>query len=134
MSPRSRKYDPAYAPELLAIAKGDLASAKLLASATGGRRENIVFLVQQSVEKCLKAVLAHKGIAFPAVHDLGALIALVPEEVSPPHGYDLVELNQYATIRRYELASAPLTEDEIQSSLSAGESVAAWADKLIAPI
>ncbi len=60
---------------MLAIAKGDLQSAEiLLASASSGRKENILYMIQQSVEKALKSVLIWKGVSFPMVHDLGILL------------------------------------------------------------
>lgn len=86
-----------YAQELLIIAKGDLDSAIELSKATSGRPENTVFLAQQSVEKSIKAVLVHLQIAFPLVHDLGILIALLPDEKMPPEGFALTELNPFAS-------------------------------------
>jgi len=70
-----------YAQHLFKIAQGDLDSAAaLMAAKTLGRPENILYMIQQSVEKSLKAVLIHKQIAFPLVHDLGILIALLRVE------------------------------------------------------
>lgn len=47
-----------YASKLLFIAKGDLSTAKaLIDSANPGRRENILYMIQQAVEKALKTVL-----------------------------------------------------------------------------
>ena len=80
--------------ELFRIAKGDLASAKELASVSKeGRLENVVYLAQQSVEKALKATLNHLRIAFPLVHELGTLVALFPEDKLPSRDFDLSVLN-----------------------------------------
>ena len=119
-----------YSHELLSIAKGDGASAKALAREKGfGRPENIVFLVQQSVEKALKAVLNYHQIPFPLVHDLGILVALLPDEKAPPGGFDLAQLNPYASVRRYEEPTAELTDNEIEASLVAMDAVLVWAEK-----
>jgi hypothetical protein len=82
-------FKPEYSKTLLSIAIGDLSTAKTLLSANDpGRVENILYMIQQSVEKSLKAVLVYKQIAFPLVHDLGILIALLPADEYPPGGFD----------------------------------------------
>jgi len=123
---KKRIYKKEYAKELLKIAAGDLDSALALSQAKTGRPENIIFLVQQSVEKYIKAVLVHLQIGFPAVHDLGILVALLPDEKMPPEGFGLTELNPFATIRRYEEGQMPLTTGEIEASLATAQKVADW--------
>lgn len=91
-------------------------------------KENIVFLTQQSVEKSLKALLVHEQIAFPLVHDLGVLIALLPDQLIPPAGFNLIELNPFASIRRYEEGQMTLNEDEIKAALKAGADVIKWVE------
>lgn len=119
-----------YAKHLFQISKGDLATASALLSVPQpGRVENILYMIQQSVEKSLKAVLIHKQISFPLVHDLGILVALLPSEDYPPGGFDWAELNPYASIRRYEDGALPITREEIQAAFSAAQLVQAWAQK-----
>jgi HEPN domain-containing protein len=121
-----------YAKELLSIALGDLGSAQALYSAqAGGRPENVVFIAQQSVEKSVKAVLVHLQIAFPLVHDLGILVALLPDDKMPPEGFALSELNPYASVRRYHEGEVPLTKAEINASLDVARRVTKWAAALI---
>lgn len=123
---------PEYAPNLLNIAKGDLMTADALIKATHpGRPENILYMIQQAVEKTLKAALIKKQIAFPLVHDLGILIALLPEADYPPGGFEWTALNPYASIRRYEEGNLPLTREEIISSYDAALLVIQWADNLM---
>ena len=98
-----------------------------LSKVNSGRPENIIFLVQQSVEKYIKSVLVHLQIAFPVVHDLGILVALLPDDKIPPEGFGLTELNPFATVRRYEEGPIPLTKEEIATSLSTAQKVADWA-------
>lgn len=129
---KKKLFKKEYAKELLRIAKGDLESAKLLSKhISSGRPENIVFLAQQAAEKAIKAVLIHLQISFPLVHDMGILIALLPQDKMPPGGFALTELNPYASIRRYEEGPLPLSKDEIEVSLQASEDVAVWAEEII---
>ncbi len=86
---------------------------------------------QQSIEKSIKAVLVHFEIAFPLVHDLGILVALVPTQNEPPFGFNLTELNQYATTRRYEEGHFNLTVEELKISLDATLEVLNWAEIII---
>jgi HEPN domain-containing protein len=60
------------------------------------------FLAQQAAEKALKARLIANGIAFPRIHDLLALRALLPSDM--PAGLDdadLAELSAWAVEARY---------------------------------
>jgi HEPN domain-containing protein len=116
-----------YAKQLFAIAKGDLDTAAALISAVApGRIENILYMIQQSVGKSLKTVLIHKQISFPLVHDLGILIALLPVDDYPPGGFDWAELNPYASIRRYEDGSMPISRQEIEAAFNAAKLVHQW--------
>lgn len=129
---KKQLFPKEYAQELLKIAKGDFESALELSRAKSGRPENIVFMAQQSVEKSIKAVLVHLQIAFPMVHDLGILIALLPDDKIPPEGFALTELNPFASIRRYEEGRLPLTTEEIQVSLDAAKKITQWATAALA--
>jgi HEPN domain-containing protein len=120
-----------YAKELLKIAKGDLDSASALSEVKIGRPENIVFLAQQSVEKFIKSVLVHLQISFPLVHDLGILVALLPDDKIPPQGFALSELNPFASVRRYEEGTLPLIKEEIEAVLDTAEKVALWAFSIV---
>lgn len=116
-----------YAKHLFDIGKGDLDTAAALMSAKSPDRiENILYMIQQSVEKSLKAVLIHKQISFPMVHDLGILIALLPVADYPPGGFDWAELNPFATVRRYEDGALPISTEEIQAAFKAAQLVHMW--------
>jgi HEPN domain-containing protein len=88
--------------------------------------KNILYMIQQSVEKSLKTVLIYKQISFPLVHDLGILIALLPAEDYPPGGFDWTELNPYASIRRYEDGALPISREEIEAAFKATKLVHQW--------
>ncbi len=121
-----------YAQALLKIAEGDLISAhSLMISSQPGRLENILYLIQQSVEKAIKSVLIKKQIAFPLVHDLGILIALLPVNDYPPGGFDLTSLNPFATVRRYEEGQIPISIDEVQFAYATTLKVIEWAKDLL---
>ena len=74
MSPNDKIFKRSYAPELLRIAQEDFKTAAFLATSADIRKENILFHLEQSVEKALKAVLCSKGIEVPLTHDLYAIV------------------------------------------------------------
>jgi hypothetical protein len=53
MSPYKQKFKKEYSFELLRIAIGDLESAKVLFEINKGRPENIIYHIEQSIEKSL---------------------------------------------------------------------------------
>jgi HEPN domain-containing protein len=63
------------------------------------------FHAQQAVEKALKAVLAHAGVAFRRTHDIAELLDLLDDcgLPAPSHADRLDELNPYAVEMRYGL-------------------------------
>src|SRR5262245_47097049 len=108
---KERKFRKGYAPELLRIAQGDLDSAKGLSKVKMGRRENVLFHVEQAIEKGLKAVLCHKESPVPLVHDLGVILARFPHGLEVPEADKMLDLSQFAAIRRYEEGKAEITEE-----------------------
>ena len=70
------------------------------------------FHAQQAAEKALKAVLVARGTEPPYTHDLGALAAVMPDDLSlDVSGNDLGDLTTYATGPRYVFDAATETED-----------------------
>lgn len=124
---KKQLFPKEYTKELLRIAQGDLDSAVELSNAKSGRPENVIFMVQQAVEKYIKAVLVHLEIAFPLLHDLGVLVALLPDDKMPAEGFELMELNPFASVRRYHEGDVPLTKEEIEASLKVAQNIANWA-------
>lgn len=131
MNFRGKLYAPEYAKELIEIAEGDLKSAKGLFKIREGRLENICYLAQQSVEKCLKAILCHNSREIVFTHDIDVLISLLPKSASPPHKDDLGELTEYSMVRRYEKGYAILTDKEIELALQVAKDVVEWAKALV---
>lgn len=128
MSPKQQEkiFLKEYANELIEIALGDLNTAVAIKDSPQARLENGFYMVQQCIEKSLKALLVNHGIAVPLVHDIGVLLAKLPSSLNPPLGYELADLNQYASIRRYELGSFKLTQEEIETVIEKGHLMHDW--------
>jgi len=127
VTPKKRKFSRKYSIELLRIAEGDFDSAKTLSKSKEGRKENVLFLAQQSIEKCLKAVLCSLGEPILHTHDIEALLALLPDEIEAPSPSSLKSFTEYATVRRYEEGYEELTQADLKASLKLVQSVLVWA-------
>ncbi len=71
---KEQRFRKEYATELIEIAFGDLESARGLVVAKMGRKENILYFAQQSIEKAFKAVLCALEKPIPITHDLVFLL------------------------------------------------------------
>jgi len=99
--------DPGHEAQLvarrwLATAEEDLLGATAMLERDDVAPRLACFLAQQAAEKALKARLIARGIAFPRIHDLLALRALLRSDM--PAGLDnadLVELSAWAVEARY---------------------------------
>jgi len=137
MSPKNqeRRFPAEYAQELLRIAQADHDSAAYLltgvADEHGVRPENAAYLFQQAIEKALKAVLCARELPVPLVHDLGVLIAKIPDDLEPEFGYELGGLDEYATVRRYEEGRYILQQDELEEVQRLSNQVLSWAAKVV---
>ncbi|MBI4291511.1 MAG: HEPN domain-containing protein [Betaproteobacteria bacterium] len=97
--------EPSVAEILLAAACRDEQAFRALAALPDMNDTVIGFHAHQSVEKALKAVLAHTGVAFRRTHNVGELLDLlrdarIPLPVAAEH---LDELDPYAVEARYGL-------------------------------
>ena len=126
-----RTFKKGYAAELLRIAEGDLESAKGLSKIKMGRTENILFHVEQSIEKALKAVLCCKEKPVPLIHDIGIILARFPEGLNVPESEKMIDLSQFAAIRRYEEGKAEITEEETALAIALAERTLAWASVIL---
>ncbi len=133
MTPRNKEFlfKHTHAAELLRIAEADLESAEALIEIKRGRPETACFLAQQAVEKSVKAVLISLKIPVPLVHDVGILVAKLPQDITPPKGYDLSELTAFATSLRYREGESVLTEDQVAIVLTTAREVIAWSKQRI---
>lgn len=96
------------AETLLVLARRDEQAFRKLASDPALHDSLAGFHAQQAVEKGLKAVLSHKGVAYRRTHDIAELLDLAEDAGvdTPPHADRLDELSPYAIDYRYGLVEA----------------------------
>lgn len=123
---KTQKYKSEYGFELMRIAEGDLTSASALYESGKGRKENVGYLAQQSIEKSIKAVLCFKGVAIPHTHELAALIPLIDPSLNFPFGLEISDLSYFATVRRYMEGSYELEDEEVRLSIEIADSILTW--------
>lgn len=133
MSPKKqhRKFKKEYAKELIRIAEGDLDSARILASGNPKRPENIFYMAEQCIEKCLKAVICAHDAPVPLTHSLAALLERLKDYCTVPFDQDLEELTEFATTRRYEEGKVVLEKEERDRVLLVALQVLDWGSKEI---
>lgn len=97
--------EPRLAEILLTAAERDRQGFAKLAEDTTLHDSLCGFHAQRTVEKALKAVLAHAGVIFRRTHDIAELLDLLEDTQiqAPPHAEQLDELNPYAVEMRYGL-------------------------------
>lgn len=96
--------------------------------------EDLCFNAHQAAEKATKAVLVHRQIDFPHIHDLGQLLTLLdPSGASiPAEIWERAdELMPHAVLGRYPGTAEPVTEAGYRSALHLAEAFVGWADGLI---
>lgn len=128
MSPERRPPDDP--EEWLNRARSNLIQAKGLQP--GVYFEDLCFQAQQAAEKALKALLLHRGITFPYVHDLGQLVSLLERnnEEFPQRVREAARLNGYAVEARYPGLSEPVDPEEYEEALNLAEDVVRWEGSL----
>ena len=96
--------------------------------------EDLCFDAQQAAEKALKAVLQHRGIRFPFVHDTSVLLDFLAGAGIdlPPAIQDSVELSVFAVETRYPGDYVPVTATEHARAVAIAERVVAWAAAMLA--
>ncbi len=124
---RDKLFHREYSKTLLKIAEGDIQSAEVLAlNIAKGRPENICFAAQQAIDKSLKAVLCFHQKPIPMTHSIELLIDRLRPSC-PPHAESLVELTDFATIRRYEEGNEIITVEDITAIIAIANLILAWA-------
>ena len=116
------------AADWLRHARSDLALAKSLPADLDVLPETLCFHAQQSVEKAIKAVLVHLGVAFLKTHNIGVLIDMLPPQF--PRGAALDEaslLTDYAVSSRYPGEAEDVTQEELSTAVRIAERVLVWA-------
>jgi len=109
-------------------AEGDARAMRRLASDPEIDDEAVGFHAQQAIEKWLKAVMAHRGLAEVRIHDLGRLLELLRDDgvELPPDAGEVDELTIYAVPMRYdELLDAE--ELDRDATISLVGKISGWA-------
>ncbi|MGC2459254.1 MAG: HEPN domain-containing protein [Gallionellaceae bacterium] len=94
----------------LRVADRDIVAFTALKNSPEVSLASTCFFAQQAIEKCLKAVLFERGIAFAPVHDLARLALTLQEHaIAVPCSVDeLRKLNPFAVTFRYDDTDIPL--------------------------
>lgn len=97
------------------------------------RWEDLCFQAQQAAEKAIKAILQHKRIVFPYVHDLQKLLELlVGKGVTVPESVKLAAvLSRYAFQTRYPGDYEPVTEADYRKAMTQAKTVLDRAEPMI---
>jgi HEPN domain-containing protein len=113
--------------EWLTRAAGNLRIAR-------SRLAELCFNAHQAAEKAIKAVLIHRGIAYPYVHDLRRLLRLLnggPDTV-PAEVAQAARLTDYAVMARYPLPPEDRpTPEEYEEAVADAEHVLRWAEGIV---
>ncbi len=93
-------------------ALNDLRSIEILGRDPDPPLDMLCFHAQQAAEKCLKALLAFRGVPFPRTHDLTVLVGLAgPDLGLAADDDDLVELSHLAVAPRYPFEIEEITRE-----------------------
>lgn len=123
---RKKRYRPDDPREWLNRALSNLVQAKL--EQPGIYYEDLCFNAQQATEKAVKALLLHRGVRFPYIHDLAELFRILEQsgEEVPPRIRDASQLTDYAVEARYPGLAEPVTKQEYAEALALAEEVVRW--------
>ena len=82
----------------------------------------------------MKAVLLHRKIEFPFIHDIEALLEIMTQSglLVPPNVADVGALTPYAVEARYPGYEEEITPVQVDEAIRLAESVLAWAAGTIA--
>ena len=128
------ELEPAELAALLARKAQEDATAVREFAANPQIADSIIgFHAQQTVEKCLKAAMAARGMKQTRIHDIGRLIQLLEANGAelPPVRDQLDELTIYAVPLRYDelLDAEPLNREAVVRLV---EDVSDWVDRELA--
>lgn len=128
---RKQKFKIETAKKIIKVAQDDLYAAEILSTAPKSRPETILYHVQQSVEKSLKAVLIHREQAVLLTHDIDVLMSELPEELTRGLPAGVGELTQYATIRRYLDGDELIEKADLVEAIKVAQVFVTWAVKTL---
>jgi HEPN domain-containing protein len=114
-------------------AESDLNLARLAKDRDDVLPEQVCFHSQQAAEKALKAVLLHRKIEFPFIHDIEELLEIMTQSglLVPPDVADAGALTPYAVEARYPGYEEEITLAQVDEAIRLAESVVSWAAGMI---
>ncbi len=130
MPERKPPCDP---EEWMNRARSNLKRAKADARLEGVYLEDLCFDAHQAVEKAVKALLIHRSVEFPYVHDLARLMTLLEESgLDIPENIKYAEtLTPFAVMTRYPAVFEPVTKSQYEEAVNLAESFFDWAEAII---
>jgi HEPN domain-containing protein len=131
---RRKRSKPGSPEEWLAHAESDLNLARLGKDRDDILPEQVCFHAQQAAEKGLKAVLLHRKIEFPFIHDIEALLEIMTQSglVVPPDVADAGALTPYAVEARYPGYEEEITPSQVAEAIRLAERVVSWVLDVVA--
>lgn len=126
-----KRLSPDDPREWLQRAKSSLIQAQTEQS--GVYLEDLCFNAQQAAEKALKALLIHRDIRFPYIHDLNHLMELLAQTGIEIPGQVLAagSLSDYAVEVRYPGIAEPVTREEYLEAVNLAQIVVIWVENQI---
>ena len=112
------------------------AQSNLVLAGMQGERiylEDLCFNAQQAAEKAIKALLIHRKIEFPYVHDIAELLTVAErsgQEIPPPIK-QAERLTRFAVFTRYPGIAATIRHEEYTEALQVAGEVIRWVETLI---
>ncbi len=130
---KDKIFKKQFAFELFRIAQNDLQAAKTLNSDVLVRKETAMLMIQQCIEKSLKALLCNVEAGIPQTHDLSLIIdrihstsICIPTIVA---NTDFEELTPFATLHRYEDGNYEISEEDMQGAIELATIIIDWVTK-----
>ncbi len=93
--------------------------------------EDLCFDAQQAAEKAIKALLLHRGVVFPFVHDLAELVTVLQrsgQEVPKPIA-EAARLTRFAVETRYPSLAEAVSREDYDRAITIAAEVIRWVEK-----
>jgi len=123
--------EPGSARDWLRRARSDFALARVGPQPDVMYNE-LCFHAQQTVEKCLKAILVDRKIEFPRVHNIAYLFRLLPSDVDlPSAAMEAMGLTTYAVMTRYPGDYEEITPEMYHDAIRVAYAILYWAECVV---
>jgi HEPN domain-containing protein len=134
---KDKVFKKQFASELFRIAQNDLQAAKTLNADALVRKETAMLMIQQCVEKSLKALLCSVEAGIPQTHDLSLIVDRIRlASINIPTivaNTDFEDLTPFATLHRYEDGNFEISEEDMQQAIELATIIIDWVTKELQP-